>query len=75
MNEIGSNKIGIYQFPELGVDGEDLKDVSMTVSVTDAVHLEAFWTMYASATIYSHLFSNIRIEYHLLLSVAIQLSR
>lgn len=32
LNEIGSNKIGIYQFPDLGIDDEDFKDVSMTVS-------------------------------------------
>ncbi|XP_046864598.1 LOW QUALITY PROTEIN: septin-7-like [Xenia sp. Carnegie-2017] len=37
LNEIGSNKIGIYQFPELGVDDEDLKDVSMTDRIPFAV--------------------------------------
>lgn len=37
LNEIGSNKIGIYQFPDLGVDDEDFKDVSMTDRIPFAV--------------------------------------
>ena len=67
LNEIGSNKIGIYQFPDLGVDDEDFKDVSMTVSelihgFSISIHLNDTMRSFNFNSLISSF--NFRIGYH-----------